>query len=207
MRRGAPVLKDVFLINRGDALVPASPHGEEVLAQYPLGASIRAKLTRERQLPHHNFYWAFISHVLVNWPEEHELNVTGRDEKFLHAWMAVRAGWYETTGFEPPAGADEIALRFAVRVARRMVIELAGDKPVWSKVINGMIEFRWPKSIAFKKMKQDEFSLFTTDVFTKIYAETGIDVDDYYSNWAKHNKKLEHPPFRRKSDAEVGAMT
>lgn len=191
--------KELFLINRGDALVPASEAAEEGLRAYPLGAQLRVKITQKRSLPHHNFYWAFMTEAQVSWPDDHGFQP--RDEKHLHAFAAVRCNFHEMMEWEVPS--RELA-NAIVAVAKAIVTKLAGGRPVWWKYAGKMLYAAWPRSIAFDKMDEDDFKDFTRIIFTWIYSETGIDVEEYYERWQEKNGKLNVKPERERSKAESG---
>jgi hypothetical protein len=194
-------MKEVFLVNRLDALVPASEEAETALRSYPLGAQLRVKITQRRSLPHHNFYWAFIGETLLHWPAGH--GHKPRDDRHLHSWLAVKAGFFEHVEFVA-TGMTEAQILFSLRMARVLVEKLSGGRPYWPKIEGQEISFAWPMSIRFERMDEEEFKRFTTAVFTVIYSEVGIDVDDYYEAWQKKHGALKVKPERKPRPEENG---
>lgn len=195
-------MKEVFLHNKRTALIPASSDAEEALYAFPLGAVLRCKITQKRSLPHHNFYWAFIGECFNEWPENH--GHKPMDGRHLHSWLAVKAGYLEMLEFEAPESASEREIEFSVKMAKSLADKLSGGRPSWPKVIGHKIYFAWPKSIAFENMDEDDFKRFTMLVFTLIYSEAGIDVDDYYKKWQSKHGDLKVRPERFVSPVENG---
>ncbi len=192
--------KEIFLINRGDALIPNSEDAEEALRSYPFGVQLRVKVTQTRSLPHHRFYWAFLAHVFPHWPEHHKHPL--RDEDHLHAWLAVYVDWCEE--FTSELMPDLKTAGLAATMVIAFVKKISGDKPFWLRIDGNKVTARWPKSIAFSRMDEEEFKRFTTRVFTAIYEKVGIDIDEYYEKWQDSHGALKVVPERNKSPVEQG---
>jgi len=185
-------MKEVFLRNRGAALTAIDEDGETALRSYPIGAVLRVKLTQPRSLPHHNFFFAFLEEVYLGWPfETHPFQPD--DSEHLRAWLTVKAGYMQMMEFEVPDGPTVSA---AIKVAKGVVFQFSGGRPIWFKVVGHKIFAAWPKSIKFTKMDEKEFIEFTTKVFDLIWSEVGIDVEEHYREWQNKNGSLQVVPAR-----------
>lgn len=190
-------MKELFLRNTRSALVPASKSGEEALASYPKDVILRVKVSQARMLPHHKFFFAFLDEAFEHWPALHAFKPRDADYH-LRAWLLVKAGFSEGVDLRPRTVQEAHA---TVQALKLVVRGLVGDRPFWSKITTdhegGLIEVRWPMSIAFHNMDEEEFRRVTPVVFAVIYAEAGIDVDDYYRKWQEKNGKLKVEPSRK----------
>jgi hypothetical protein len=186
-------MKDVFLRRVGRSLVPTNAEGEAALESYPSGAVVRAKLTQERSLPHHKFFFAFLREVFENWPKTYKIQPP--DEDWLRSWLLVMAGvkhsWsiaWDVLGPNP---------LIVIQILKPMLRQITSKPIFWSvNPKEGMVEADWAKSIAFHKMEEDEFKETTTRIFDVIYAEVGMDVEEHYKAWQKENGKLKIEPRR-----------
>lgn len=187
-------MKEVFLSNRRDALVPVTDEGFDVLGQYPKDAVLRVKITQTRSLPHHRFFHAFIGEAFSEWPEGHKIQPS--DTEYLRAWCLVKANIKEIV----TVNLGELGIRnpMAAIASLKLISRSLTSKPVWFNIDThlGIVEMQWAKSIAFDKMDEAEFRETTARVFDVIYQETGIDVDDYYHNWQEKYGKLKVEPTR-----------
>ncbi len=194
-------MKEVFLAVQKSALVAVEEDGEEALAGYAPGTVVRVKIIQPRSNPHHNFFFAFLKEVYQQWPGEHGFKPMNY-QNHLRAWLLVRAGFYEEITLEP---ASREEAEFTVRALRLVDRAFSNGRPFWSRIIGGKIIVRWPISIAFEKIDEEDFRRVTTLVFAAIYGETGMDVDDYYERWQVKHGRLPMAPSRstEKFDAEA----
>lgn len=191
-------MKEVFLRKSGVKLEAVDEHGEETLRTYPDGVVLRVKLTQPRSSASHRFFFAFLNEVYLNWPETHPFRPD--DMEHLRAWLTVKVGHMQLMEFDLP---DGIMAREAVRVARAAIFEFSGGRPIWFKIINNKIFAAWPKSIEFHKMDEREFCGFTDAIFSLIYQETGLDVEEHYREWKDKHGSLQMAPARQKEEPDA----
>lgn len=186
-------MKELFLTCTGKALVPANEEGEEALGSYPKGAILRVRITQPRSNPHNNFFFAFLREAFEAWPSTHRFQP--RDyQDHLRAWLLVRAGFSEQVEVDWPENAWQSVQ--AANMLKAVVAKFSGGRPFWVKTIGLKVVAAWPVSIAFENMDEEYFRRVTTIIFSVIYAETGLDVDEYYSRWQEKNSELSIRPTR-----------
>lgn len=82
----------VSLIKQGRFLVAGDEDAEGYLSRVPNGQSMMADIKRIRNVRHHRLYWALVSLVFDNLPEEAAARYP--DKQALHAAMKVASGVY-----------------------------------------------------------------------------------------------------------------
>lgn len=190
-------MKELFLTNTGKALVPAEETGEEALAAYPKGVTLRVKITQPRSNPHNNFFFAFLREVFEAWPSTHAFQP--RDyQDHLRAWLLVRAGFMESIEVDWPE--NKMQAVQAATMLKAVVARFSKGKPFWVKIVGLKVVAAWPLSIAFENMDEEEFKRVTTIIFSVVYAECGVDVDEYYERWQSKNGSLSVAPTRRSEE-------
>lgn len=190
-------MKEAFLVNKLNSLAAASEDAVEALKAFPENVVLRVKITQPRSMPHHKFFFAFLNEVFQNWPEDHPFRPN--DEEHLRAWLTVKAGWLEMMEYVVPTTAEA---HRAIKIAKAIIYKFSGGRPIWFKLIGSQIYAAWPKSIKFEKMDEEEFKRFTTAIFTLIYAETSMDVEEHYERWQSENGGLSVAPTREKEESD-----
>ena len=197
-------MKELFFRNAGAALIPNNEEAEDALRQYPNGVTLRVKVVQPRSTPHNNFFFAFLKEAFEQWPETHAFQPTDYNDH-LRAWLLVKAGFSNGVDLRPRT---EQEARATVAALKLVVRELAGGRPFWTKITvdygGGLIEVRWPKSIAFDRIDEEEFRRITTVIFAVIYAETGLDVEDHYQRYLEKHPALKVVPTRRVDGRPTG---
>lgn len=190
-------MKEVFLTNMGNALVPAEADGEEALASYPKGVVLRVKITQPRSNPHNSFFFAFLRETFDAWPSTHAFQPRDSSDH-LRAWLLVKAGFSEQIEVDWPE--NKMQAVHAANTLKVVVNRFSRGKPFWVKIVGLKVVAAWPMSIAFENMDEEEFKRVTTIVFSVIYAEAGLDVDEYYERWQEKNSELSIKPTRHSGE-------
>lgn len=195
-------MKELFFRNAGKALIPINADGEEALASYPIGVTLRVKVVQPRSTPHHNFFFAFLKEVFGHWPDTHAFQP--RDEDYLRGWLLVKAGFSETMEFDWDFGANQYGRDMAIRMMKSAVERFSKGRPFWVKAQGMKIIAAWPRSIAFDKMDEEDFRRTANLVFAVIYAETGLDVEVHYQAYLEKHPALKVVPTRKINGRQTG---
>lgn len=183
--------KDLFLKRIKNGLIAETVEAIEGVQAYPEGVTVRVKVTQPRVLAHHRFYFAFTGEVFEDVKDSYRISFSDVDE--FRGWLLVRAGFFHSTtqsfsGFKDPF--------HLISLLKAILKDIAYNKTVWWAINPEIMAVtgRWARSVAFHKMDEDEFRSLTAAVFSFIYSEFQIDVDDYYKSWAEENGCLKVVP-------------
>ena len=130
-------------------------------------------LTKGRSLPDHRRFFALIERAFENWPEGHEFQPESREH--LRAWLTCKAGYRESTPIHMPDMATD-RMRDLFRLSIEAAISAAGGA-AFVVPYRDVVAVVRPKSIAWDKIDQREFSKLRDAVSDVIETETGIKVD------------------------------
>lgn len=109
-----------------------------------------------------------------HWPSSHEFQPDSAEH--LRAWLTCKAGYRESTIIDLPDGATDGMQRLFVLAIEASV--KAVDGLGFVRPYNGSVVVFKPRSIAWDKLGQREFSQVRDAISDVIEAETGIKVDD-----------------------------
>ena len=143
-------------------LAPVTRLDEGLIAKLPLLKRVFCDLKRPRNGKHHRKFFA-----IMTWAFQHQ----GKTDNFdwFRAYVTCHAGYCSTCEL-PPEKVDDKIIRFLFDHEAHVFFEPT-DK--------GLIRVSIPKSIAWDKMDQDEFSLFYPRALDVLTAHFGIDVSHF----------------------------
>lgn len=129
-------------------------------------------LTKARSGPDHRRFFAVIKAAFEHWPEGHDFQPD--DAEHLRAWLICKAGYRISTPIDLPSNASG-HVRMLFRLGVEAALRSAGN--IVAFVVphrNGVAVVR-PRSIAFDKLGQHEFSDLRNAIEDVIRVETGLD--------------------------------
>jgi hypothetical protein len=180
----------------GRSLIPADAEAESDLSAIPSGQIIEVKITKSRSHPHHRYFFALIKAAFDNWPELADEQFDS--EEHLRKWLLARSGHADKEAIEfDGAATDEqkrilsTALETAFRAERRKGVYV-WVRPLPKKAGIAIIR---PRSIAFDKMDEGEFTTLSRIIVGLVEEYTGISSDDLCpdsqsAQWAQSLKNL-----------------
>lgn len=131
-------------------------------------------LTKGRSLPDHRRFFALVAKAFENWPEHHDFQP--ENSEHLRSWLTCKAGYRESTPIHMPDMATD-RMRDLFRLSIEAAIAAAGGV-AFVVPYRDVVAVVRPKSIAWDKIDQREFSKLRDAVSDVIEAETGIKVED-----------------------------
>lgn len=131
-------------------------------------------LTKGRSLPDHRRFFALVAKAYENWPEHHDFQP--ENSEHLRSWLTCKAGYRESTPIHMPDMATD-RMRDLFRLSIEAAITAAGGV-AFVVPYRDVVAVVRPKSIAWDKIDQREFSKLRDAVSDVIEAETGIKVED-----------------------------
>ncbi len=130
-------------------------------------------LTKGRSLPDHRRFFALIKAAFEQWPDGHDF--TPESSEHLRAWLTCKAGYRESTPIHMPDMATD-RMRDLFRLSIEAAITAAGSV-AFVVPYRDVVAVVRPKSIAWDKIDQREFSQLRDAVSDVIEAEIGVSVD------------------------------
>ena len=138
---------------------------------------------KARSPDHMRRYFAVMNVVYACWPEKHEQQFESMDA--MRVFLQMKAGHYETTRIDLGDADPNMAV-----VMAQAAMKAAGTHARARVVGTELVIFK-PKSIAFSKLSQHEFSKISSEVEAVILAETGIEITDKVLDGEVHVPRTE----------------
>jgi hypothetical protein len=132
-------------------------------------------ITKHRSSPDHRRFFAVIQRAFEHWPEAHE-TFAPESPEHLRAWLLCKAGFREATPIMLPDDATD-HMRGLFRLAIEASVRAAGGY-AWVVPYQSGAAVVKPKSIAWSKVGQSEFSEIRSAVEEIIAAEVGVTADE-----------------------------
>lgn len=166
---------DVWVrMNAARHLVPDQPCEFVKLKDFAAGALLKVAVRKPRRKKHHRLYFAAIRVAFDNWPEMHDFQP--KDHEELRAWLQCKSGHRNTYG-ETLRNDGHDAHRMVEFTQKAMaMIRAAGGYGFFAEH-NGSIVLLTPKSVAYDKLDEAQFSEVSGPVFDAIERETGMTVE------------------------------
>ena len=161
-----------FWIRRiGDVLHPVSKDDKEKCQELGEGVTIEVAAKMPRSSDHHRFFFAAIAEACSNWPETHSFQPDSPEH--LRAWLLCKAGYRTTTKHEVMQGFDP---RVMADIIEASINQTGG----FGFVVHyqNYIAVLTPKSIAWAKLDQKEFTQISNDVSAVLAKEINLSLDD-----------------------------
>lgn len=135
---------------------------------------------KARSTPHHRRFFQLIRAAYQNWPSGHSQQPTSSE--VLRKWLIAEAGYVDELRISPAPGltSRDSRIRLESDVWTRQTIQriVAVHPDSWVKRDGKDVVIVIPRSIAFDKMSQSEFTDLYAAVAAVIYRETGLDADE-----------------------------
>ncbi|GJM01929.1 MAG: hypothetical protein DHS20C08_04300 [Rhodomicrobium sp.] len=165
---------EVWLKRVGQTLIPATQRDSEALLKCPEGSVLKFKTSGHRSLKHLNFFFAALAKALMNWPEAHEFQ-TKRVDRF-RAWLLCKAGEEYREHLKYVCSSEDTAIEMT-SIFNDVLEHLAVNS--FAVHSGNKVWVLRPVSIAFEKMKQDEFNKVSQRVSDVLKEEIGMALDDF----------------------------
>lgn len=125
---------------------------------------------KPRSPEHMRRYFAVMNVIYASWPSAHVEQFSTMDA--MRVWLQMKAGHYETFKIDLQNADPDAAV-----VIAQAAMNVAGSYARARVVGNELVIYK-PKSIAFSKLSQHEFTKISGEVEAVILAETGIEITD-----------------------------
>ena len=130
----------------------------------------RSEPGKPRSPEHMRRYFAVMNVVWTTWPSSHPEQFESMDD--MRRWIQMRAGHRETIRIDL-GNADPVAAVILAEAAMKAAGAYARARVIGSE----LVVFK-PKSIAFSKLSQHDFTKLNAEVEAVIEHETGIKITD-----------------------------
>lgn len=173
------------MVVRSGGIFPLDAAGSAALTRFKPNALINVKISRRRSLPHHNFFFAFLSEVFQNWPavdpRGNAMPIYPDSAEHLRAWLIVKAKWIDYIEFQVASREEAIAMGNILHAL--FLADRAKGFYKWVKWEGSIIKIASPKTIRMEEMDEAAFTSLSEKVFGLIEDYTGIKVDESKARW------------------------
>lgn len=167
-------MPDIYVRRKDHGLIPADKAALDMILGIAEDQMIKCKITKKRSSPHHRLFFAALQAAYDNWPEDHTEQFANKEE--LRGWLLCKAGYHDCIKLEldHPDYASKCAEMFSVFIEKAF-----GHRAIFFKSHSSLLVGFVPKSIAWDKMEQSEFTELTKKVSDVLNAECNMSLDDF----------------------------